>query len=318
MRVIKSSLLAFALAVADVHDVRAFAPHPSTVSRAGFSATQTTVLHSKPDGVEESASLSEQHVVSSRRDILRVSAASAIGLTALSSPLFPASAAAKVTGASDGNLPDFPSEAVRSYLQYRTPLQISADYYIWELQDKMTDVDEWGEIGQLFRVNNNRGQGQPSRIERDFVNPMRILGLSMDPDVADSLRDSQFQFEKAMAKISKATAGVRRDLSVEIEPTAIPKAQEGWDEGRMALNSFFLTLNEATGLNELQTIPPAGPNQTKEYGRNPRKFFELMKKTKLCQNRGGPTLSQAWGQLMVSGYMQDSCGIPDMEAYFFQ
>jgi hypothetical protein len=44
----------------------------------------------------------------------------------------------------------------------------------------------------------------------------------------------------------------------------------------------------------------------------------LMKKTKLCQNRGGPALSQAWGQLMISGYMQDSCGIPDLEEYFYQ
>ena len=33
-----------------------------------------------------------------------------------------------------------------------------------ELQDKVGDIDEWGEIGQLFQVNNNRGQGQPSKI----------------------------------------------------------------------------------------------------------------------------------------------------------
>jgi hypothetical protein len=88
---------------------------------------------------------------------------------------------------------------------------------------------------------------------------------------------------------------------------------------RVAINEFFDTLNEATGLSEMKAIPPAGPNQTKEYGRSQRRYLELMKVTKLCQNRGGPTLSQAWGQLMVTGTVQDSCGIAGaLEDYFYQ
>jgi hypothetical protein len=224
----------------------------------------------------------------------------------------------KSTGSSDGNLPDLPSEAARSYLQYRIPLQIAADYYIFSLQDLVVDTDQWGDIGQLFRVNNNKGQGQPSRIERDYVNPMRILLLSFPPDVSDDMRTEQFKFEKAMDKISKATAGFKKDLPVEIDAKSIAAAKDGWEEGRVALNGFFALLNESTGLNELQPIPAAGPNQYKEYGRSAQRFNELTKKTKLCQNRGGPALSQAWGQLMVSGYLQDSCGIPDLEDYFYQ
>jgi len=98
-------------------------------------------------------------------------------------------------------------------------------------------------------------------------------------------------------------------------------AKQGWEDGRVALNEYLVALNSATGLiNELKTIPPGPPglDQINKYGRSQRKFYELMKKTKLCQNRGGPTLSQTWGGLMVSGYMQDSCGIPDMDDYFFQ
>lgn len=149
---------------------------------------------------------------------------------------------------------------------------------------------------------------------------MRILALSMDPDVADDMRSAQFEFERSMAKITKATAGIRRDLSVEIPPTAVPDAMKGWEAGRLALNRFFILCNEATGLeNELKLIPSgSGDQQWYDYGRSARKYNDLMKKTKLCQNRGGPTLSAAWGQLMVSGYLQDSCGIPDMEDYFFQ
>mmetsp|Transcript_43943 Transcript_43943/g.106548 ORF Transcript_43943/g.106548 Transcript_43943/m.106548 type:complete len:344 (-) Transcript_43943:109-1140(-) len=225
---------------------------------------------------------------------------------------------AALTGASDGNLPDLPSEGTRSYLQYRIPLQIAADYYVFSLQDLIADTDQWGDIGQLFRVNNNKGQGQPSRIERDFVNPMRILLLSLPPDVSDDMRTEQFKFEKAMDKIGKATAGYKKDLPVEIDAKSVQAAKDGWEEGRVALNGFFALLNECTGLNELKAIPAAGPNQYKEYGRSARRFNELTKKTKLCQNRGGPALSQAWGQLMVSGYLQDSCGIPDLEDYFYQ
>ena len=128
---------------------------------------------------------------------------------------------------------------------------------------------------------------------------MRIIGLSMPPDVADEIRDSQFAFEKAMSRLTKATKDIRRDLPVEIDPTAVPKAQAAWDDGRVALNSFFITLNKVTGLDDLKVIPPAGPNQFKEYGRSITRYNTFMKKTKLCQNRGGPTLSAAWGQLMV-------------------
>ena len=230
----------------------------------------------------------------------------------------PPSNAVIPTGPEDGKLMDLPPDAIRSYLQYRVPLQTSADFYIFELQNNLQNVDNWGEIGELFQTNNNRGQGNPSRIEREFTNTFRILGLSMPPDTADEMREAQFKFEAAMAKISKATMGIRRDLPVEIEKEAVPNALAGWEEGRKALNDFFRILNQTTGLPELREIPPSGPNQFAEYGRSERRYVDLKKKVKLCQNRGGPTLAVAWGQLMVSGYMQDSCGIPDLADYFYQ
>jgi hypothetical protein len=257
---------------------------------------------------------SDRKNIPCRRDVLTKLITGAILPVALPSP----SNAVIPTGPEDGKLMDLPPDAIRSYLQYRVPLQTSADFYIFELQNNLQNVDSWGEIGELFQTNNNRGQGNPSRIEREFTNTFRILGLSMPPDTADEMRDAQFKFEAAMAKISKATMGIRRDLPVEIEKDAIPNALAGWEEGRKALNDFFRTLNQTTGLPELKEIPPRGPNQLAEYGRSERRYVELKKKVKLCQNRGGPTLAVAWGQLMVSGYMQDSCGIPDLAEYFYQ
>jgi hypothetical protein len=256
-----------------------------------------------------------EDAAASRRNFLTIIPAAAL-MSQLD--LFSPQAALAITGAGDGNLPDFPYEATRSYLQYRIPLQIAADYYIFDLQGMIGNPDTWGDVSQLYRVNNNKGQGQPSRMERDYVNPMRILSLSMPPDLTDDMRDAQFKFERAMAGVSKATAGYRKDLPVEIPASAVKAAEQGWEDGRVALNEFFALLNTATGLPELKGIPPAGPNQREQYGRSARRYNELVKKTKLCQNRGGPALSQAWGGLMVTGYLQDSCGIPDLDDFFFQ
>lgn len=278
----------------------AFQPIASSASKNGL------LLQATP-GNEESNAIG-------RRELFQTAAVASLA------PLFqvtPANAI-KVTGPGDGLLSDLPSDGLKSYLQYRFSLQLFADFYVYDLQRLVSDTDEWGDVGQLFRVNNNKGQGSPSRIEREFTNPVRILGLGLPPDFADPMVESQYKFEKGMATISKATMGIRRDLPVEIDKNAVGIAKAGWEDGRVAINEIFAILNEATGLSEMKPIPPPGPNQQKEYGRSARRYYDLVKKTKLCQNRGGPALSQAWGQLMISGYMQDSCGIPPLDEYFYQ
>lgn len=223
--------------------------------------------------------------------------------------------AATATSTNPPGIAELSPEAQRSYLQYRIPLQISADFYLFELRSKVGNIEEWGYVNELVQTNNARaGQGQPSRLERDFVNPMRILGLSLPPDVSDELRDAQFKFEKAMFALTKATKGYRKDLPVAVSDAEIQAAENAWEDGRVAINEFFTIMNKTVEADELKTIPA----NKKEYGRSESKYFNLMKKTKLCQNRGGPTLSQTWGGLMITGYMQDSCGIPDLQEYFYQ
>lgn len=301
---------------------------PVGVSRCRIpSSSSSPALRATPLGDDDPAVSSSSPpaaaVESSRRSWLRTAASSLAigsGLSLVASPAPSFAFARDVTDASSGLLPEFPPEAVRSYLQYRYSLQLAADYYVFDLQTMVGDTDEYGAVSDLVASKGARGgAGGSSRIEREYVNPMRIIGLSLPPEYADEIRESQFAFERAMSKLTKATSGIRRDLPVEIDPEAKPRAIAAWEEGRVALNSFFLTLNSATGLEgELRTIPPAGPNQQKEYGRSIRRYNEFMKKTKLCQNRGGPTLSAAWGQLMVSGYLQDSCGVEPLDGYFFQ
>ena len=128
-----------------------------------------TSLNSKPSSNSYTAT-------SSRREWIQTTIA-ATGALAIGESLTGFSAPARaVTGFADGNLPDLPPDAGRSYLQYRVPLQIAADYYVFELNDQLGNIDEWGNVNQLFQTNNNKGQGQPNKIERDYTNPMRILG----------------------------------------------------------------------------------------------------------------------------------------------
>lgn len=67
------------------------------------------------------------------------------------------------------DLDDLPPQAARSYLQYRMPLQTGADYYLWTLQEKIKDTNDWGEIGELFQTNSARSGGQ--RKNAEFVAP---------------------------------------------------------------------------------------------------------------------------------------------------
>ena len=163
-----------------------------------------------------------------RREAFKQGFGLVVGAGALSGASLPSYAG---TGASDGNLPDLPNEAVRSYLQYRIPLQTSTDFFLFDLLDTLEDPSEWGVVGELF-------QSKPTRIEREFTNVMRVVGLSMPPDEAEEMREAQFQFEKAMATLSKITLGIRRDLPVELDPDIVPKAKAAWDDGRQGLNKL--------------------------------------------------------------------------------
>ena len=52
----------------------------------------------------------------------------------------PIANAREVTDVTSGGLPDLPPDAQRSYLQYRFPLQLAADFYIFDLQTMVGDT----------------------------------------------------------------------------------------------------------------------------------------------------------------------------------
>jgi hypothetical protein len=72
-----------------------------------------------------------------RRNLLQLVALAPLSVLAL-----PAVAVTPTDG-KDGPLAELPPDAIRSYLQYRVPLQIAADFYVFDLQPKMGEIDDW-------------------------------------------------------------------------------------------------------------------------------------------------------------------------------
>jgi hypothetical protein len=61
--------------------------------------------------------------------------------------------AREITGPKSGELPNLPPEATRSYLQYRFPLQLAADFYIFDLQAMV------GDTGRLVLIEQRESNG---------------------------------------------------------------------------------------------------------------------------------------------------------------
>ena len=154
------NLFFVSLAVSNLHPAFGFAPNSMIKGPHGKNEDHTCIKATKHDGMLFHSEKNVSATTQSRRNFVGSTAA----MVALSGMTPSAGAASGIASVSDGNLPDLPSEAVRAYLQYRIPLQVAADFYVFALQDMIGDIDQWGEVGQLYRVNNNKGQGQPSKI----------------------------------------------------------------------------------------------------------------------------------------------------------
>jgi len=189
--------------------------------------------------------------------------------------------------------------------------------FVFDILPSTLDPNQWPTIAPIFTQNSARaGQGSPSKIERDFTNPMRILRLAVPPEDSDfnNLQIGEDRFARAMAKVGRIVSQAGGDIPVEITDKDVKAVNEGMEEARLGLNLFISTLNKSVNLNELKLVP----NKGETYPRSKIRYLSYVKGLKQCQNRGGTTLANTWGALMVSGTMQESCQIPDANEYFYQ
>ena len=140
------------------------------------------------------------------------------------------------------------------------------------------------------------------------------LAIPPDDDAFAGLQKGEDQFSKAMARMTSTVANKGGSIPVEITKDDVKFVRTCYEDARKGLNLYISTLNKGLEVNELKLLP----SDAADYPRSKFRYTDFLKKAKQCQNRGGQTLANTWGGLMVSGYMQPSCAIPDPDQYFFQ
>lgn len=216
------------------------------------------------------------------------------------------------------DLDDLPPKAQEAYRQYWPDMQLAGDYYVFELLDLLKEPGRWDIIATLTESTSIGSAASVSKLEREFLTPMRILSLAFPPDAGgEEMQDALGKFQKSMFQLSRqARAGQTTGNLANPNAKDIAAIEKTWDDGRQALNTFYVTMNTATSTNRLVTIPAAG----KDYPRSKKLYTQLQKDAALCRNRGGQALAGLWGQLMVYGTVPgvNPCGNVNLQNYFQQ
>ena len=208
---------------------------------------------------------------------------------------------ASLADASLDALEDLPPKAKQAYLQYLPQLQLDSDYFVFELLPMLSQPGRWDRITDLTSSTDIGSAASVSRLDREFITPMRILSLSFPPDMGgDDMQTDIDKFQTAMysmsrqAKLGATTGNVAGPSNKEV--VAIYGT---YDNARLALNSFFKTVNEATASKRLVALPAKGEED--RYPRSKTLYTQLLKDAALCRNRGGEQLAGIWSNLMVYG-----------------
>jgi len=218
-----------------------------------------------------------------------------------------------------GMLDEIPPKAKQAYLQYLPTLQLAADYFVFELQPQLDDPGRYDRVFALTEAGTAGSATSVSKLEREFVTPMKILCLAFPPDLGgEEMQTSLDAFQRSMFKLSQQTRkGASTGNTAGASAAEIKEIIATYDVGRVALNRFFATLNENTGTKRLVEIPTKA--NVKAYPRSKALYTALQKEAALCRNRGGEALAGLWGGLMVYGTVPgvNPCGNSAM-AYFSQ
>mmetsp|Transcript_14119 Transcript_14119/g.42301 ORF Transcript_14119/g.42301 Transcript_14119/m.42301 type:complete len:298 (+) Transcript_14119:289-1182(+) len=250
------------------------------------------------------------------------SSLAAASLAAAGSP-WPAAAAV-----ADGvTYDDLPPKAQQAYQQYWPALQLAADSYVFELYDLLPEPGRWDSIGAITESTDIGSAASVSKLEREYLTPMRILALAFPPDAGgEEMQAALNKFQGSMFQLSRlARAGQTTGNVAAPSAKEVAAVEKTWDDGRTAINSFFEALNSGTAgaasasgkvAPRLVGIPPKGAG----YPRSKKLYTQLRKDAALCRNRGGEALAGLWGNLMVYGTVPgvNPCGSVNMANYFAQ
>jgi len=254
------------------------------------------------------------HTWQARRDVLIGGAAAAAAVAAAKAP----ANAYEAPGQSQqppvqysAALDELPRNTQIAYQRWWPAMQLGADFYTFELLDRVRNPQRWDLIGAFIGVG---GDSSASRLEREFISPMTILALAFPPDAGgDDMQEALLKFRKSMGQLGKV-AGSSPGPGPPMSSQEKAAAMAEWEGGRVALNNFLAALNTATETTRLIAVPEGGVG----YPRSKERYVQLNKDAALCRNRGGEQLAGLWGNLMVYGTVPgvDPCGSVKMSNYF--
>jgi len=201
-------------------------------------------------------------------------------------------------------LDDLPPKAKQAFLQYLPQFQLDGDFLAFELIPLLGQPGRWDLIYKITEAQTAGAATTVSRLDREFITPMRQVALAFPPDLqGDEMQAAINDFQKAMFKFS-TFARKNAQIGNVAPPTAkeIKELESQFDEGRRAFNAFIVAVNAGAGVELLVTVPTVGEVLKGEgYPRSKGLYTQLIKDAALCRNRGGEQLAGLWGNLMVYG-----------------
>lgn len=98
-------------------------------------------------------------------------------------------------------LEDLPPKAQQAYNQYWPAMQLAGDFYVFELRELVGYPGRWDQIGALTETTNIGSAASVSKLDREFLTPMRILALAFPPDAGgEDMQQALNAFQTAMFK----------------------------------------------------------------------------------------------------------------------
>lgn len=276
------SLKAIASLLLELDAAAAFNPSSTSI---GFSAGSPSSSHSHLRAPELAMTGGSADSLS-RRAILGGSVAAAFA---------PRVAVADETGVLD----ELPPGAKKAYLQYLPGLQVAGDAFAFDLYPLTKRPAQWQVLFDISVSVNAGSAVSISRLERDWITPMKILSLAFPPDLGgEEMQEATNKFQLSMNELARSARAAQTNGNT-APPTAAEtkKVNDAFDASRKAWNSFLEAVNGAVGAKRLATIPL----DNEGYPRSEKLYQQLMKDAALCRGRGGETLGAIWGQLMVYG-----------------
>lgn len=153
-------------------------------------------------------------------------------------------------------LEDLPKNAKKAYLQYLPQLQLDGDFFVFELEPLLAQPGRWDRISEIVTSTDIGSAASVSRLEREFITPMRQIALAFPPDMGGEEMQSAIDgFQKAMYTLaSNARKAQTNGITAPPSAQEVKAVEDAYTRSYTALNTFFAAVNNGVGTQRLVPV----------------------------------------------------------------